>query len=83
MKDIAEGNQQTLNNTHCLASYLQMLLVSLKFACISTLNKKKGNDKKGRSTFKLHIYANKVVTKKGFPEELLFMSQNDEYNRFV
>lgn len=26
VKDIAEGNQQTLNNTHCLASYLEMLL---------------------------------------------------------
>lgn len=55
--------------------------MSLTFACFSTLNKNKGNDKKRLSTFKLHIYTSKVVIKKGFPEELLFMSQNYEHNR--
>lgn len=82
VKDIAEGNWQTLNNAHCLASYLEMLLHLCHLPAFLLWTKINVTRQEEMVSIQPHVYASKV-TEKGFPEELLFINRNDELQQGV
>lgn len=82
VKDIAEGNRQTLNNAHCIASYLEMLLHLCHLPAFLLWTKINVTRQEEMVSIQPHVYASKV-TEKGSPEELLFINWNYELQQSV